>query len=276
MLRRIAVESQLQSESLASRLRGMLRQESSPGQPQSQGPVVNVGPNERQWSLAAGAALALLGLSRAHRLSGITMMGVGAALIHRGWTGNCKVSEWLGRTGRQVHDGSTEGKRTPQKLNEQGIGVEHAITIDKPASELYAFWRNFENLPRFMNELREVKVVDDRRSRWKATGPMGATVEWEAQIINEEPEKLIAWKSVGGDIDIAGTVRFEPATNGEGTVVRVHMRYLPPAGKVGDWIAKLFGNDPEQQTVTSLRQFKQLMETGELVSNANGQPRGQC
>jgi uncharacterized membrane protein len=136
------------------------------------------------------------------------------------------------------------------------------VTIDKPAEELYGFWRNFENLPSFMEHLERVKVIDDRRSHWVAKAPAGE-VEWDAEIINEEPNRTIAWRSIdGSDVHSAGSVRFLDAGNGRGTDVRVTLEYLPPAGEAGRWVAKLFGEEPQQQVRDDLRHFKEHMEAG--------------
>jgi uncharacterized membrane protein len=142
-----------------------------------------------------------------------------------------------------------------------------------PPAELYAFWRNFENLPRIMEHLESVTVLDDRRSRWAVKGPAGTTVEWEAVIHNEVPNELIAWKSVdGAQVPNAGSVHFTPAPGDRGTEVRVVLEYEPPAGKLGVAVARLFGEEPGFQVREDLRRFKQLVEAGELpVSEIPGQ-----
>lgn len=156
----------------------------------------------------------------------------------------------------------------------EGIKVEDAVTINKPASELFTFWRNFANLPQFMKHLETVTVTDAKRSHWVAHAPLGKTVAWDAEIINERPGRLIAWQTLpGADVSSAGTVRFEHAPGERGTEVRVSLEYKPPAGKVGAVVAKLFGEEPQQQVSSDLRRFKQLMETGE-VATLEGQPAG--
>lgn len=145
------------------------------------------------------------------------------------------------------------------------VFVHQTITIGRPAVELYAFWRDFENLPRIMSHLESVQVQADGRSHWKARAPMGMTVEWDAEVAEDRTGEFIAWRSVGGDVDNAGTVRFAPAPGGRGTEVHVEMVYDPPGGLVGRWVAKLFGEAPEQQVYDDLRHFKQVMETGEVV-----------
>lgn len=148
------------------------------------------------------------------------------------------------------------------------------VTIDKSPEELYRFWRDFENLPRFMKHLRAVRVLDDKRSHWIADAPAGQSVEWDAEIINEAANELIAWRSLpGADIGNAGSVRFEPAPAGRGTEVKVNLEYDPPAGALGMAFAKLLGEEPAHQVADDLRRFKQLMEAGEIPTT-EGQPSG--
>jgi len=155
------------------------------------------------------------------------------------------------------------------------LRVSKTIGIERSPEELYRFWRNFENLPRFMTHLKEVRVLDDKRSHWVASGPAKLPVEWDAEIVNDRPNEWIAWRSVeGADVENAGLVRFEHARNGNGTILRIDMRYNPPAGTVGATFAKLLGQAPDQQLQRELRRFKQLMETNEIPTT-DGQPSGQ-
>jgi len=157
---------------------------------------------------------------------------------------------------------------------EHGVKVEKSFTINRSAADLYRFWRNFENLPRFMNHLESIRVLSDRRSHWVACGPLGTHVEWDAEIINERPNELIAWRSLeGSDVDTAGSVHFLEAPGMRGTEVRVTLKYDPPGGKLGASLAKLFGEAPEQQIQEDLRRFKQVMEAGEIPTT-QGQPTG--
>ena len=146
------------------------------------------------------------------------------------------------------------------------MNVTKTTTINRPPEELYRFWRDFENLPRFMRHLEAVKVTAPGRSHWKAKAPAGQTVEWDAEVTEDRPNELIAWRSLeGADVANSGSVRFTPATGGRGTVVRVEVQYDPPGGKAGALVAKLFGEEPEQQVQDDLRAFKQVIETGEVV-----------
>ncbi len=223
---------------------------------------VNVGETERYASAIGGGALAIYGLTRGS-LSGLVLGLVGGALVYRGVSGHCDVYEAAGistaREGERGSRVSVPGNR--------GIKVEKSVTVNRPAGELYSYWRNFENLPNFMDHLESVTVQDDRRSHWVAKAPAGTTVEWDAEIINEKENELIAWRSLeGADVDNAGSVRFEEATGGRGTVVKVALEYNPPGGGVGSLIAKLFGEEPSGQVQEDLRRFKQVMETGERAT----------
>ena len=131
-----------------------------------------------------------------------------------------------------------------------------------------------ENLPRFMRHLQSITVQDDRRSHWVAKIPLGNTVEWDAEIVTDEPNHLIAWQSApGADVENSGFVRFQPATGNRGTEVKVVMEYTPPGGTLTATLAKLFGEEPEQQIGDELNRFKQLMEAGEIAT-VEGQPKG--
>jgi uncharacterized membrane protein len=160
-----------------------------------------------------------------------------------------------------------------KEANRGVIHTKRSKTIGKPVSEVYAFWRNFENLPRFMRHLESVTVIDDRRSHWKAKAPAGKSVEWDAIITGERENDFISWRSVeGSDVQNAGTVRFMEAPDGLGTEVRVDIEYEPPLGKLGSKLAMMFREEPGQQVQDDLRHFKQVMETGEvLVSDATKQ-----
>jgi uncharacterized membrane protein len=146
------------------------------------------------------------------------------------------------------------------------IAVVNTITINRPPEEVYRFWRDFQNLPRFMSHLESVQVIDEKRSHWVAKAPAGMRVEWDAEIADDRPNQLIAWRSLeGADVDNSGTVRFDRSPGNRGTEVRVEVEYNPPGGALGAGIAKLFGEAPEQQIKGDLRRLKQVLETGEVV-----------
>jgi uncharacterized membrane protein len=145
------------------------------------------------------------------------------------------------------------------------VRVEQVVTINRSLDEVYGFWRNFANFPHFMRHLKQVEVLDEKRSRWTAKAPAGMSVQWDAEIVQDQEGEWLAWRSLpGSQIENSGSVRFAPAPGARGTEVRVQLEYKPPAGRFGRVIAMLFGEDPEQQVREDLRRFKQLMETGEI------------
>jgi len=218
----------------------------------------NVSEAERWLSLAVGGGLMTVGLTgrRTEWLS----TALGGFLLYRALTGHCPVSQGIGI--------STAGPAGEEAVIPAGAGckVEQAVTIDKPAVDLYRFWRRFDNLPRFMTHLKEVRDLVGNRSHWVADAPLGMSVEWDAEIIEDRPGEVISWKSQdGADVDTAGSVHFRAAPGGRGTEVRVTLKYRPPAGKLGSAVAKLFGKDPECEVREDLDRFKKLMEAGEIV-----------
>ena len=217
--------------------------------------ATNVGDTERWISAVGGGAIALLGLKRGG-LGGALLAAAGGALVYRGVTGHC---HGYGALGVSTADNQPA---EPHAYFERGIHVEESVTVNRTPWELYEFWKNFENLPRFMDHLKEVKKIDERRSHWVAKAPAGTSAEWDAEIINDEPNALIAWRSLGGaTVDNAGSVRFVPAA--EGTEVKVVLDYIPPAGRLGAAVARLFGEEPSVQVREDLRRFKQVMENQE-------------
>jgi uncharacterized membrane protein len=222
----------------------------------------NIGTSERWLSSLAGAALIAYGLERRSGASAAAALA-GGALLYRGLSGRCPVYSALGTTTRRPPATSVPAGR--------GIKVEKSFTILRRPLELYNFWRHFENLPSFMQGLQKVETWGNR-SHWKARGPMGIVVEWDAEILMDRPPETISWRSLpGGDIDCAGSVHFKDLGAGRGTELRVILKYDPPAGKLGTSLATLLGKDPGAQIAEDLRRFKQLMESGELAT-IGGQP----
>src|SRR5215475_2462433 len=219
---------------------------------------INVGDGERLISVAGGGALSIYGLKRGG-FSGLLMTIAGGAMIYRGATGHSNLYRAL-----SVSTAKRKGLRASVKHG-AGIKVEKSVTINKPADELFRFWHNFENLPSFLRHLESVRAIGDlsgRLSHWAARLPAGMKVEWDAEIINEEPNELIAWRSLeGAQVPNAGSVRFERNPNGQGAEVKVAIEYAPPAGKIGSLVAKFLGEDPERRVDEDLHRFKQLMET---------------
>ena len=148
----------------------------------------------------------------------------------------------------------------------QGIHAKGTCVVNRPLEEVYNFWRNFQNLPRFMRHLESVEDLGDGRSHWVAKGPAGMNVEWDATIVADVPGEVITWRSLeNSDVDNAGAVRFEQAAGRRGTIVRVNLEYNPVGGVIGATVAKLFGEEPSQQLDEDLRRFKQVLEVGEVV-----------
>lgn len=151
-----------------------------------------------------------------------------------------------------------------------------SIHVNRSPAEVYNFWKNYENFPRFMYHLESVKMTGDKRSHWIAKGPAGMKVEWDAETTQDIPNERIAWRSLeGSTVPNSGEVRFEPGPGGRGTIVRVAVEYRPPAGALGAAVAKLFGREPGQQMKEDLRRFKQLLEAGEIITT-EGQPAGRA
>jgi uncharacterized membrane protein len=219
----------------------------------------NVGGVERWISMVAGGALAAYGLKRRSTPGGAAALA-GAALLYRGATGHCAIKEAITRRSGHAAIADLGSDTRAQLGGAGGIHVEETVTIDRPIAEVYRFWRNFENLPRFMNHLESVSQRDGGITHWVAKGPAGSRVEWDARIINDIPNKVIAWQSLeGSTVSTAGSVTFE--SMGRGTLVRVHFQYNPPAGKLGAGVAWVFGEEPGLQVREDLHRFKQFMES---------------
>lgn len=148
----------------------------------------------------------------------------------------------------------------------KGVHASASCIVNAQPEEVYRFWREFTNLPRFMEHLESVTELGEGRSHWIAKGPAGMKVEWDAMIVADEPGRVITWRSLeNSDVDNAGAVRFEAAAGGRGTIIKVNIQYNPPGGVVGATVAKLFGEEPNQQLEDDLRRFKQVIELGEVV-----------
>lgn len=240
----------------------------------SDGAGHNVARAERIGSVAIGAALVTYGVRRRDP-AGLIAALVGSVFLQRGATGHCAVYGALGVSTGEAEsvldaperDGITGRAATVNAR--KAIKVERSVTIDRTRAELFEFWRNFANLPRFMEHLVAVRVDSPTRSHWTAKAPAGRTVEWDAELVNEVPDSIIAWKSVGEpDVANAGAVNFSDAAGGRGTVVKVTLDYEPPAGKLGALLSHFFLEEPDRQIREDLRKFKQLMEVGEITTSA--------
>lgn len=231
---------------------------------------INVDDTERIWSTAGGALLATYGLRRGS-LGGLLLATLGGFMVYRGASGYCPMNKALGRN-------TAEPKADDKAMD--SIEIAKSLTINKPRKEVYAYWRQLENLPQFMFHLSEVRQLDNKRSHWVAKLSDGflaktlGTVEWDAEILEEVKNERLVWKSVAdARVDNAGEVRFVDAPNGQGTEVHAVIKYRPPAGQLGGAIMKLFNPALEEMVKQDLRRFKQLLETGEITT-IEGQPSG--
>jgi len=165
----------------------------------------------------------------------------------------------------RLSEGNDGARDSSQGWMGRGVRVEQVTTINRPIDEVFAFWKNFENFPRFMRHLESVEQLSGPLSRWRAKGPAGMTVEWEAEMLEAREHEWIAWRSLeGADVQNSGSVRFQRAPGARGTEVRVQLQYSPPAGALGKSIAWLFGEEPSQQIHEDLHRMKGLLETGEV------------
>ena len=230
---------------------------------------VNVGGFERGASITLGTALLALALAQRHKRGAFTFGLLGAYLAWRGTTGHCAVYEAL--------DTGTAEDEEDERLDAGGhddVSIEAAATIARPPDAVYAFCRRLENLPRFLAFVESVEPIDGVRSRWMARTKSGPTLAWEAEILEERPGELIAWRSdPGGLVQHAGAFRFRPAPGGRGTEVRLDVEYDPPGSAIGRSIAALFGSATEYRVEEDLRRLKQLLEAGETATT-RGQPQG--
>ncbi|MCA1585512.1 MAG: SRPBCC family protein [Acidobacteria bacterium] len=226
----------------------------------------NIADWERWASIAVGMGLTLL--PRGRRGAMITAARlVGAGLVFRGATGHSPAYHQA-----NINRRSDDTRRALG--GSAGVNVTAQVTINRPVSEVYGFWRNFENLSGVMTHLESVEVSGHNRSRWTARGPAGTSVSWEAETINEVPNVLIAWRSLeNADVVSAGSVNFREAPAGQGTEVRVSLQYSPPAGKLGAAVAWLFGEAAEQQIRDDLRNLKRHLEMSD-INRAADQPSG--
>lgn len=220
----------------------------------------DIGQTERWISVGLGGLLIGYGLKR-RDLTGLGIGVIGAALVARGAA--------LGDPLTHALRSSSSERRVAKARGWQSAAiVTRAVTINRPRQELYRFWRDFSNLPRFMESVRRIDMIDGQRSRWMVEGPAGRSVEWEAVVTLDEPNRRIGWESEdGGDIRNAGWVDFRDAPGGRGTEVRAEIVYEPPAGRFGRAVAYMLQREPTLQIRRDLRRFKSLMETGEVPTS---------
>jgi uncharacterized membrane protein len=215
---------------------------------------------ERWGTLAAAAAIIGYGVSR-RSISGLCLAAGAAPLAYHGVTGRwpAGIASLMGSDDtREALSGS------------RGINLRESVRLECPVEEVYRFWSKLENLPTFMEHLVSVEDLGGGKSRWVARGPAGVRVTWDAEVINELQNKLLAWRSLpGGDVVSAGSVTFAPARGEDrATQLTVSLQYDPPAGKLGALVASVFGSEPSQTIREDLRRLKQILEAGEIAKAA--------
>jgi len=212
----------------------------------------NVGGIERLGSILAGGALIGAGLLR-RGVARPFLLGAGSALLFRGASGHCPLY-------RQFGINQVDRRRRDGVPGNQGLRIEYGLEVQCPAPELYQFWRNIEQLPRILRHVESVEPTDAWHSHWRARGPIGPALEWDAEIINEHENELIAWQSVyGAKLQNAGSVRFEPLSD-SATYVKVCIELQPIGGTATLTLARLFGTDPQRELEEDLERFKDFAE----------------
>ena len=221
-------------------------------------PLSDIREFERWASLAAATAFMVYGFSR-RSVPGVALAAVAATpFAYR-----TLVGKW------PFENGNT---RTALS-GDRGIHLREVVRIEKPISEVYAFWRELENLPRVLTHLEQVTELGNGRSHWIARGPADLGVEWDAEIINEVENKVIGWRALPeSDVVTAGSVNFKPVRDGRATEIVVHLQYEPPAGRAGAFLARVFGREPSQTIREDLRRLKQVLEAGEIPRTSIGEP----
>lgn len=180
----------------------------------------------------------------------------------------------LGVTAADVMQARKHSAALKASGEEMALKGRTSITVNRSQEEVYSFWKDFQNLPKFMFHLESVTPEGEDRYHWVAKAPLGRTVEWDADVVDDVPNEMIAWRATeDADVPNSGSVRFAEAPGGRGTEVIVEIDYQLPGGAIGDTIARLFGEEPKQQMKDDLRRFKQVMETGEVM-RSDGSPGG--
>ena len=224
---------------------------------------MNVPDSERTLSALVGGGFLAAGAAREGVVRWI-LLGIGGALVYRGWSGHCPYYAAQDIDRRHPRGRTAGGSGVP---DQRGNRAEHSVDIFCSSDVLYRFWRKLEQLPRIMPHVESVQETGATTSHWKVKAPMGQTLEWDAEIINDDEGRMIAWQSLpGASVRHAGSVWFEPDGSGA-TRVKVAMEFVPPAGPIGAAVAGMLGNSPQQQLEQDLAKFKEFAEQ-ELASSA--------
>ena len=214
------------------------------------------------WSRVAGDAMDL------------ATLGVAAALPHTNKAGVAFATANVAAVTALDVLCAAQMSRDLGKMTEDGaVRVKCSLPINRPREDVYAFWRDFRNMPRFMYHLESVREAGPNRWHWVTQGPGGKTIEWISEVTEDRPNELLSWRTAEGDLDHSGSVRFEPKPGSRGTLLRVELQYHAPLGPLSQMLTKLLNTSPEQQMQDDLRRFKQVIETGEVL-RSDGSPEG--
>lgn len=209
-----------------------------------------------RYALVTGGSLLALGGLKRGGFGGMALAAAGLGLVWRGASHGPLATGMKWASSERGHVPGVDEHHGP-------VTVAHSVIVAAPRAGIYRFFRDFNNLPRFMEDVDRIEVKDGRHSHWSVRAPGGRAVEWDAEIHEEREDERIAWRSVGEpDIHNSGVVEFRDALGGRGTEVKVTLRYEPPFGRLGRGIAKLTGHEPEVQLRSNLRRLKQIMEAG--------------
>lgn len=229
---------------------------------------INMSQREREWALLGAAVLTGFAIVRQDALRVPAVLGA-ALLIYKGVSGNSVIGRLFGRN----HAVATN-PRTVAVPHEQGFHITRSVTINKPAQELYAFWRDPLNLPHVIDYIESVQVIGPSQAHWVVKLPGGLKTEFDVEVYTDKPNEVISWRSLPDSaIKNAGSIRFTPAAQGRGTYVHLTLEFVPPGGPLGQTVLKLFGDMPAQYIAQYLRDFKQIIETGEKATT-EGQTSG--
>ena len=237
----------------------------------------NIGDVQRVLSAIAGMAFLASGLSR-RNWSGAALATVGGSLLYRAVSGYCPAFGAMGidtSGGNRLGRSSNTNRLGRRKVHtDRATKIQRAIEVNRPPNEIYRFWRSLDNLPRIMNHLDSVQVINDRLYHWVVKAMPGVPkVEWDAEIINDVENQRLGWRSLeGADVDNTGSVEFKPTDDGQRTRLTVTLQYEPPGGELGAAVAKWFGEDPNTKIAEDLLRFKEEMEKG-VFSQAGGEQK---
>lgn len=251
----------------------------------------NINNGERLAAVVGGGALLLFCLRKV-TLADVALTVAGGALLYKGVTDrspglSVDTTEGARRLTEEIQGLAGRAKEWAQgwaqelkgrieerfSLQEEPIQVEKSVTISRSPEELYAFWRDFENLPKVMTNLESVTPARGKRSHWVAKGPAGVPIEWDAEITADKKNEMISWRAVeDADVPNEGSVYFQRLGEGQ-TEVRVSLEYMLPGGEIGAAIAEFFGEDPAQKVEEDLNNFKEGVESGELMAESGFKPR---